>query len=94
MNKLKIAKIISTLTNPPIICIPLFFIICLVLSFENGTFDFSKLDTQFPKIKNKTVKTTIAQIRLQYPTDISKKTKGEYTDYLTKQKMAIPQPGL
>jgi membrane-associated phospholipid phosphatase len=42
MNKLKIAKIISTLTNPPIICIPLFFIICLVLSFENGTFDFSK----------------------------------------------------
>ena len=42
MNKLKIAKIISTLTNPPIICIPLFFIICLVLSFENGSFDFSK----------------------------------------------------
>ena len=58
------------------------------------SFDFSKLDTQFPKIKNKTVKTTIAQIRLQYPTDISKKTKREYTDYLTKQKMAIPQPGL
>ena len=42
MEKLKIAKTISTFTNPPIICIPLFFLICLVLSFENGTFDFSK----------------------------------------------------
>ena len=42
MEKLKIAKVISTFTNPPIICIPLFFIICLVLSFENGAFDFSK----------------------------------------------------
>ena len=35
MNKLKIAKTISTLTNPPIICIPLFFIICLVISDFN-----------------------------------------------------------
>lgn len=42
MNKLKIAKTISTFTNPPIICIPLFFIICLILSFENGTFDMNK----------------------------------------------------
>lgn len=42
MEKLKIAKTISTFTNPPIICIPLFFIICLVLSFENGVFNFSK----------------------------------------------------
>ena len=42
MDKLKIAKAISTFTNPPIICIPLFFIICLVLSFENGTFDLSE----------------------------------------------------
>ena len=42
MNKLKIAKTISTFTNPPIICIPLFFIICLVLSFENATFNFGK----------------------------------------------------
>lgn len=42
MNKLKIAKTISTFTNPPIICIPLFFLICLILSFENGTFDMNK----------------------------------------------------
>lgn len=42
MEKLKIAKSISTFTNPPIICIPLFLLICLVLSFENGTFNFSK----------------------------------------------------
>ena len=42
MNKLKAAKTISTFTNPPIICIPLFMIICLVLSFENGAFDLSK----------------------------------------------------
>lgn len=42
MNKLKIAKTISTFTNPPIICIPLFFLICLILSFENGTFDINK----------------------------------------------------
>ena len=42
MNKLKIAKPISTFTNPPIICIPLFLIICLTLSLANGQFDFSK----------------------------------------------------
>lgn len=42
MNKLKIAKPISTFTNPPIICIPLFLIICLTLSFTNGEFDFTK----------------------------------------------------
>ena len=42
MEKLKIAKAISTFTNPPIICIPLFLIICLVLSFENGVFNISK----------------------------------------------------
>lgn len=34
-SKLKIAKTISTLTNPPIICIPLFLIICLTLSINN-----------------------------------------------------------
>lgn len=42
MNRLKIAKTISTFTNPPIICMPLFFIICAVLSFENGVFSLSK----------------------------------------------------
>ncbi len=42
MNKMKIAKTISTITNPPIICIPLFLIICIVLSFEGGVFDFNK----------------------------------------------------
>ena len=42
MNKLKIAKTISTITNPPIVCIPLFLIICLVLSFENELFNFKK----------------------------------------------------
>jgi len=42
MDKTKIAKTISALTNPPIICIPLFLIICIVLSFENGAFDFNK----------------------------------------------------
>ncbi|WP_406535712.1 hypothetical protein [Methanobrevibacter sp.] len=42
MEKLKIAKAISTFTNPPIICIPLFLIICLILSFENGAFNLSK----------------------------------------------------
>ena len=42
MNKLKIAKTISTIINPPIVCIPLFMIICLVLSFENGLFNFNK----------------------------------------------------
>ena len=42
MNKLKIAKNISTFTNPPIICIPLFLIICLTLSVTGSGFDFSK----------------------------------------------------
>ncbi|WP_297824905.1 hypothetical protein [uncultured Methanobrevibacter sp.] len=42
MDKLKIAKAISTFTNPPIICIPLFLIISIVLSFENGQFNFAK----------------------------------------------------
>ena len=42
MDKLKVAKAISTFTNPPIICIPLFLIICLILSFENGAFNLSK----------------------------------------------------
>ena len=42
MNKMKVAKTVSTITNPPIICIPLFLIICLILSFENGTFNLSK----------------------------------------------------
>lgn len=42
MNKLKTAEAISTITNPPIICIPLFLIICIVLSFDGGTFDMSK----------------------------------------------------
>lgn len=36
------AKTISTLTNPPIICIPLFLIICATLSFTPGGFDLSK----------------------------------------------------
>lgn len=34
-SKLRLAKTISTLTNPPIICIPLFIIICLTLSINN-----------------------------------------------------------
>ncbi|MBR0271007.1 MAG: hypothetical protein IJQ68_03325 [Methanobrevibacter sp.] len=34
-SKLRLAKTISTFTNPPIICIPLFFIISLVLSLNN-----------------------------------------------------------
>ena len=42
MEKLKIAKHISTFTNPPIITIPLFLIICIILSIENGVFDISK----------------------------------------------------
>lgn len=45
MNKLKIAKHISTFTNPPIICIPLFLIICLALSFSGSGFDFNKFLT-------------------------------------------------
>ena len=42
MNKVKIADAISTFTNPPIITIPLFLIICIVLSFEDGGFNVSK----------------------------------------------------
>lgn len=42
MNKHELAKNISTLTNPPIICIPLFLIISLTLSFENKGFNISK----------------------------------------------------
>lgn len=38
----KMAKTISTITNPPIICIPLFLIICYTLSFNGGEFDFNK----------------------------------------------------
>lgn len=42
MNKLSIAKDISTFTNPPIICIPLFLIISIILSFNGTYFDFNK----------------------------------------------------
>ena len=42
MNKLKTAKTISTITNPPIICIPLFLLICIILSVENGMFNYTK----------------------------------------------------
>lgn len=42
MNRLKIADKISTITNPPIICIPLFFIISLTLSFGPDGFDLGK----------------------------------------------------
>ncbi|WP_407412085.1 hypothetical protein [Methanobrevibacter sp.] len=42
MEKLKIAKIVSTLTQPPIITIPLFLIICYVISLENGILNFNK----------------------------------------------------
>lgn len=45
MNKLEIADRISTITNPPIITIPLFLIICIVLAFENGTFNLGKFIT-------------------------------------------------
>lgn len=44
MDKYKIAKIISTLTNPPIICIPLFLIICLILTWKNPSNDFLTLE--------------------------------------------------
>ena len=43
MKKYKIAKIISTITNPPIICIPLFIIICLTLSLMHNQ-DFVTLE--------------------------------------------------
>lgn len=42
MDKTRLADKISTITNPPIITIPLFLVICVVLSFENGAFDFNK----------------------------------------------------
>ena len=42
MDKTRLADKISTITNPPIITIPLFLIICMILSFENGAFDFNK----------------------------------------------------
>ncbi|MBQ8017269.1 MAG: hypothetical protein IJ258_04095 [Methanobrevibacter sp.] len=42
MNRLKTAKHISTFTNPPIICIPLFLIICIILSFNGANFNFNK----------------------------------------------------
>ena len=42
MNRLKIAKNVSAFTNPPIICIHLFLIICLTLSFTADGFDFGK----------------------------------------------------
>lgn len=42
MNRLGIAEKVSTITNPPIICIPLFLIICGALSFGDGGFDLSK----------------------------------------------------
>lgn len=42
MNKMKVAKRVSTVTNPPIICIPLFLIICLMLSFDGGQFNFNR----------------------------------------------------
>lgn len=42
MDKLKTAKMVSTITNPPIICIPLFLIICLTLSYTDAGFDFSR----------------------------------------------------
>ena len=34
-SKLRLAKTVSNLTNPPIICIPLFLIICLTISWDN-----------------------------------------------------------
>ena len=42
MDRRKIAKKISTYTNPPIICIPLFIIICAALSFTQNGFDFGR----------------------------------------------------
>ena len=42
MNRLKIAKRFSDFTNPPIICIPLFLIMSIVLSYDNGIFNMSK----------------------------------------------------
>ncbi|MBQ7928805.1 MAG: hypothetical protein IJ287_08720 [Methanobrevibacter sp.] len=42
MNKVKIAKIVSTMTQPPIICMPLFLIINYVISCENGVLNVNK----------------------------------------------------
>lgn len=42
MDKTKLAKGISTLTQPPIITIPLFLIISIILSYDGATFDFNK----------------------------------------------------
>lgn len=42
MDRLKIAERISTITNPPIICIPLFTLICVILSFTSSGFDIGK----------------------------------------------------
>ncbi len=42
-SKLKLAKTISSFTNPPIICIPLFLIICTSLSINN-LWDFPLLE--------------------------------------------------
>lgn len=43
MEKLKIADVISTINNPPIICIPLFLIICLVLA-NGDVYKFLELE--------------------------------------------------
>ena len=45
MEKIKIAKIVSTITQPPIICIPLFLIISYVISLENGVLNMNKFIT-------------------------------------------------
>lgn len=42
MNRYKLADTVSTLTNPPIICIPLFLIISVALSFTQNGFDWHK----------------------------------------------------
>lgn len=42
MDKLKIAEKVSTFTNPPIICIPLFTLICIIISFNAKGFDFGE----------------------------------------------------
>ena len=42
MEKTKTAKTISTITQPPIITIPLFLIICIILSYGQQGFDFEK----------------------------------------------------
>ncbi len=42
MDRLKLAKKISDISNPPIICIPLFLIICITLSFTPEGFDLNR----------------------------------------------------